>query len=93
MLKKIIIVAIILIMTGSFTAYASSSDRTPLRYREQPRNLKHAGAVIHRNNSKTSMINLNYNTGKGFNYNTGAFSNYTTRSGLNYNTGTHLRYR
>ena len=93
MLKKFLITVIIFIMTSSYSANASSSDSTPLRYRDQPRNLKHAGAVMHKNRDKTSMMNLNYNTGKGFNYNTGNLCNYSTRSGLNYNTGASFRYR
>ena len=92
-MKKFLIITIIFAMTSSITAVASTRDHTPLRYREHPKTLKYAGTVIHGNSSKTSIMHLNYDTGKGFNYNTGALCNYNTKSGFNYNTATNLKYR
>lgn len=72
---------------------SASSKHTPHRYKDHPRNIKHAG-TIPVSQTKTSMMHLNYNTGAAFNYKTGGFGNYNNRSGFKYSdTATNLRYR
>lgn len=76
----------------SSPVFARAGHDRPLRYTNQERNFKHAGAV-RSSHHNTNMMNLNYKTGPGFNYKTGALCNYNTHTGFNYRPATNLRYR
>lgn len=79
-------------MFMNLVVFARSESDRPLRYRDEGRNLKHAGQISVRNNNNDLGI-LNYNTGFSYNYKTNASYNYNNASGLNYRPATNLRYR
>lgn len=87
-MKKTLAVLILVMLLSNTPIYAGSRH-TPLRYTNQERCLKHAGTIHH----KSTIMNLNYETGAGLNYNTGAAFNYKVSTGFNYRPATNLRYR
>ena len=91
-MKPTAIILLVVLILFEVPAVYASSKHTPLRYTNQPRNLKHAG-TLPVSSDKTSILNLNYTTGAGLNYPKGAVCNYNIQSGLNYRPATNLRYR
>ncbi len=90
-MKNLLIIFLSLLLT---VAAAQPREKDPpLRYRDCPRNLKHAGSLPVTRKAEPAVMNLNYNNGAGGNYNTGALCNYTYRTGVRYDTPTNLRYR